>query len=160
MNEKLYISWEELNITIDTYLDNLPAVDYIIALSRGGNIPATLLSYKLKTNKIIFITTELYDPLSNEISDKVKIKTSLCQSDISRLNNCKTVLIVDDILDSGETLESVNQYLTQLLNPSINIINFTIFKKSSAIKRIPEIYQKTFSPKILTGDEWIVFPWD
>jgi hypoxanthine phosphoribosyltransferase len=161
MNDKLYISWDNIKEDIELFADRLPKVDYIIALSRGGNIPATMLSYKLKTNKIIFISTELYNPTTNELNNTVKIKSNLSKEDISRLNNSKSILIVDDILDSGVTLNAVHEYLiNNILNKNIVIHNFTILKKSSALKTFPDIYLKTFSPRVITGEEWIVFPWE
>ncbi len=158
--EKTIIPWGEIIDGIDNFLYTIPKVDYIISLSRGGNIPATLLAYRFKTNKIIFITTELYNPETNIELPKVIIKNGLTKQDISRLNNAKRILIVDDILDTGATLDEVTAYIsTEVLNTP-EILYYVSVKKLGAKKLVPEIYEKTISPLVLDSSAWVVFPWD
>ena len=156
---KSIITWEDILLGIQ-YQSILPKVDYIVAIARGGLIPATILSYKLKTNKLLTITTELYHPETNDLNKNLKIKYPLSAADISRLTNAESILIVDDILDSGETLAAVETYFKTVIPKCPELHFFTICKKSSASKTVPEIFYKTISPRILDGDDWIVFPWD
>ena len=140
--------------------EDLPKIDYIIALVRGGTIPATLISYKLKTNNVLFITTELYDPETNDMRNNVKIKYPLSSADISRLTNATNILIVDDILDTGATLVAVKEYLETVIPKCPNLLFYTCCTKTSAKDTAPEIYENIMTGNEYSDDAWIVFPWD
>lgn len=161
------ITWDSILTDMENITQVLEKPDFIIALARGGLIPATLLAYRFKTNKIIYITPELYDPKNNKKNEKIKIKYDLNKQDISRLNNAGQVLIVDDILDSGETLLDIHEYLKETLfwYDKINFVNFTIAKYNHKFydfknEKLKKIYLNTFSLNVLNKRDWVVFPWD
>ena len=152
------VSWEEIYKNIVE--NDFPEFDYIIAIARGGLIPATLISYKYKTNNLLTITTELYDPESNELRNNIRIKYPLSGLDISRLSKSKNILIVDDILDSGETLIAVESYLKTVIPNCPNLNFYTICKKFDGRLKIPELFDKVKSSLIIDTDCWVTFPWD
>ena len=118
--EKCYITWNDIEVAIEelAYRINESGIyiRFIKGIERGGLIPAVLLSHKLD----IPMTHNLY------------------------LNN-KATLIVDDICDSGHTLEKYNSlgFPTAALH----------LKQTSSIK-------PTFWTKIVEEKEWIVYPWE
>lgn len=69
--------------------------DYIVAVVRGGAVPATLLSHKLSV-PMLTINFSLRDFKGADVSS-----TTL------KLLRSKRVLVVDDIIDSGDTARAV-----------------------------------------------------
>ena len=61
----------------------------------------------------------------------------------------KKVLIIDDIWDSGRTMEAVLEYLGKE-----NVTTATLYWKEKALNK-PNYYAET-----ARENEWIVFPWE
>lgn len=117
---KIYVGWKDIEELVDDlchYINtDLPEIKYIHGLSRGGLIPAVMLSHTLKipyTNN-----PELFAPWQ--------------------------VLIVDDIADSGETLEKWIEYPTAVLHYKPH---------TSCIEPSIHAYRHI-------GDEWVIYPWE
>jgi hypoxanthine phosphoribosyltransferase len=120
--EKIYLSWDEIENAIESLAYQIQKsneyIEAITGLARGGLIPAVLLSHKLGLP---------YVDLLSEESEKYD-----------------NILVVDDICDSGETLEKYNQIFSTA----------TIHYKQSAITK-PNFYY-SLTPE----DKWIVYPWE
>jgi hypoxanthine phosphoribosyltransferase len=119
--EKVYLDWVSTEALVDCLalnikLSNCPP-SYISGLPRGGLIPAVMLSHKLN---IPFVPLSLIESLP--VVD---------------------VLIVDDIADSGETLESYQKYNTAVLHYKIQS------------EHIPTYYGIEIPNNI-----WISYPWE
>lgn len=114
--KKEYYTWKDIEQLTKQKIPELNTKKYenIYGIPRGGLVIATIISYAL--NK----------PL---ITNKQEIT--------------KNTLIVDDICDSGKTLEEYKDNDT-----------YTIFyKKEAKIK-------PTYYTKITNQETWIVFPWE
>ena len=127
---KKYISWEEYDIYIEKisrwvydnfYNQNLQEMEIgaIYGLPRGGLPIAVSLSHTLKL------------PLLMNYYDR-KVVTY------------KKILVVDDIADTGETLEDFDN--------KHNVICTFHYHKQSLVK--PNYYCEE------KGDDWIVYPWE
>jgi hypoxanthine phosphoribosyltransferase len=120
--EKIYLSWDDVNTAADSLAHQIKksdtTIEAITGLPRGGLIPAVLLSHKLGLPYV--------ELLSNE-SEKYD-----------------SILVVDDICDSGETLKEYYQFFPTA----------TIHYKQSAIVK-PDFYY-SLTPE----DKWIVYPWE
>ena len=119
--EKVYLTWDDINKYVDEAINVLQwsKINYIYGIPRGGIIIATLLSYKI--NKPLL-------------------------TDISMLNDCSNVLLVDDIADSGNTLK---EYMDGREFAQI----YTICYKEKSI------IQPWYNLEVEEND-WIVFPWE
>ena len=110
----------------------------IAAVSRGGLMPAALVSHYLNYKNILFIRLSSYDD-TQERSEIVDTTTDI-------IPDSETTYIIDDICDSGETL----RYLRQKY-PHARI--YTLVNKNPIIK--PD-----FAPIIEPQGLWINFPWE
>lgn len=118
--------------------------DIIIGIARGGWIPARLLSDLLGVNNISSIKVEFYLDV-----EKTRKKPVLIQKLPIRISN-KKVLLVDDVADTGMSLQLAKTYLLSYKNIELRIA--TIYKKPKS--RIePDYYEKITK-------NWIVFPWE
>lgn len=117
--------------------------DTIIALARGGLMGAQLLGYGLDIRKIQLLSVISYDDAQQR--ECVRIDGSC---DVQR---AERILIVDDIVDSGKTLQAVKAYLKER-NPDAQIRCAAPWYKPSACE------QPDFTCREAT--EWIEFFWD
>ena len=84
-----------------TRLDFQP--DIIVGIARGGLIPARLLAGRLKVTTMYCLTLE-------KQSDGTKKVTTLIQTDL----HGKQVLLVEEMLETGQTLLTAKRYLESL----------------------------------------------
>ena len=114
----------------------------ILSIARGGFTLSHAMAEGLDIRDVQSIRTELYDG-------------SCKREDIALFGGCnfnvKRVLVVDDIADSGETLEYIMQHLNQNF-PEIQFKVCTLFYKKSSI------FEPDFWVNEATG--WIDFFWE
>jgi uncharacterized protein len=118
--------------------------DIIIGVARGGIVPSRILSDLLEIRELAIIQIEYYDGIN-----KTKKVPILKQCLNTQLNSKKTLLI-DDISDSGNSLQLAKKHLEQQGAKKAKIA--TLYTKPETIAK-PDYYEKLTS-------NWVVFPWD
>lgn len=112
----------------------------MIAITRGGLVPAAIMARELGIRKIDTISIVSYSE-----DDR--------QSDLNVLKECQVEdggagwLVIDDLVDTGLTAKVVRQML-----PNAHIA--AIYAKPLGIS-----YVDTFMTEV-SQDTWIVFPWE
>jgi len=115
----------------------------VIGLLRGGIVPARIFSdYFDILLDFYALDVKLYDGI-NKRRDEPTVKAF--NGDVKD----KSILIVDDIWDSGKTMKAVLNTLE-----GEDITTATLFWKEKADKK-PDYYAK-----VAKKNEWIVFPWE
>tara|TARA_R110001592_G_scaffold26674_6_gene99572 strand:+ start:4921 stop:5355 length:435 start_codon:yes stop_codon:yes gene_type:complete len=128
--EKLFLSWGDIDSLVEVLCQKIKSSKYpliiesITGLPRGGLIPAVMVSHKLG---IPFINSNELDPITWW----------------KKKNN--SILVIDDICDSGETLQYYQPYYTTA----------TLHYKPQVSSITPHIYCKA-----VVEDEWVVYPWE
>ena len=118
--------------------------DSIVGVSRGGSIPARVLSDLLENPNIANVRVEFYLDIAK--TRKEPLLTQGVSADMVG----KKVLIVDDVADTGKSLELVEDYLRNQGANEARVATL-YYKPWSKVK--PEYYEKETT-------HWIVFPWD
>jgi uncharacterized protein len=118
--------------------------DIIVGILRGGIVPARILSDLLETRDLTTIQIEYYNGI-NQTKDEPSLKQCLNLQLAG-----KTVLLIDDISDSGNSLQLAKIHLKQ--NGAKEIKIATLYVKPTSISK-PNYFEKQTS-------NWIVFPWD
>ena len=118
--------------------------EIIICIARGGYVPARLLCDLLNIYDLASIRIRHYT--GSEKTEKAVLLEPLAAS-ISG----KNVLLVDDIDDSGETLEVARNYLNELRPGDVRVAVLH-HKTVSTIK--PDFYAQ----KIVQW-RWVTYPW-
>ncbi|MGB9609300.1 MAG: phosphoribosyltransferase [Minisyncoccia bacterium] len=117
-------------------------INRIIAISRGGLVPARILSDFLQL------------PISNMVISSYKNLKQLKEPEIIEVTNInlknQTVLIIDEVSDTGKTFQRALKYFKNQLTKKIYTASPYIKPKTSFI---PDFYLKKI-------DAWIVFPYD
>ena len=148
--EKKKFSWEEIDRFADELVSKVQAsgfmLDYLVGIAVGGLIPLGLLAKKLDSNAVLTVSASSY----NDANQKTGEPTvwNLPTLDLSN----KKILIVDEIAETGETLEAVKKVLIEKCNAGdIKTAVLGIHKKKCMI--VPDFY-------IFAEEAWIVFPWE
>ncbi len=115
----------------------------IVGIARGGLTLAHAMAEGLDIREVQTLRTELYDKSSK--------RNTLSIFDNCSFNNIERILVVDDIADSGETLEAIMKHLMKK-HKTIEFKSATLFYKETSI------YQPHFW--INDADDWIDFFWE
>jgi len=116
----------------------------IVGVSRGGWIPARVLSDLLENPTLASVRVETYSGTTQAKS--LPTLTQRVPIPVTK----KEVLIVDDVADSGKSLKVVKEHILQQ-DAEVAKVATLYYKPWSTVK--PEYYEKETS-------KWIVFPWD
>ena len=152
--EKRY-SWVEIhnmcgslagNIRRNVYEQPTPRpYDLIIGVARGGLIPACILSHLLDNIPVCCISVSSYT-----CQNKKQATITHQHIDPNTLSG-KKVLIVDDLTDSGHTLQTIQEFYRLY---DIVAHTATIFIKPDAIFK-PDFYVHS-----VPQEDWIIFPYE
>lgn len=115
----------------------------IIGIARGGLTLAHSMAEGLNIRDVQTLRTELYDDTEK--------RDSLSIFDNCIVGNVEKVLVVDDIADSGETLDAVMNHLMKK-HPRIKFKSAALFYKKTSI------YEPHYW--INEANEWIEFFWE
>ena len=118
--------------------------DVIVGVTRGGLVPARVLSDLLGTCELATVGVEFYVGVAETRSEPV-LKQSV-SADVTG----KKVLLVDDVADSGKSLLLAKEHLQNKGVAEVRVA--TVYcKPLSALT--PDFYEKETRL-------WVVFPWD
>ena len=142
--EKLYYDYNSFIKDLkDLYLQVKDCqFDTILSIARGGLTIGHFLSEKMNIRKSYTINSIHYN-------DTKKLDT-INILNIPNLNDSKKVLIVDDIIDSGDTIQAILKEL-KFKYPNIDFQILSIFYKKTAT------IQPNFT--IREATKWIDFFW-
>jgi xanthine phosphoribosyltransferase len=113
----------------------------VVGITRGGLVPAMIVARELDIRVVDTISVKSYN--HQEQTQAKVIKSP--QSDL--MGDGEGILIVDDLVDTGKTLEIVRK-----LYPKAHFA--TVYAKPSGRPMV-----ETFITEV-SQDTWIFFPWD
>jgi hypoxanthine phosphoribosyltransferase len=116
--------------------------DVIVGVSRGGWFPARILSDILENSNLANVKAECYVGIDK--SRKMANLTQCVSADVLG----KRVLVVDEIVDSGRSLQLVVSHLMQ--RGAREVKTATMFCKP----------RSAFKPDYCETEHWVVFPWE
>ena len=116
----------------------------IVAVTRGGLVPAAIVARELEIRTIETVYIASYHDYKNQGGLQV-LKT--IAADIARLDHGAKILVVDDLVDTGATAKVVKDLL-----PKAHVA--TVYAKPQGRPMVD-----TFITEV-SQDTWIYFPWD
>lgn len=138
-----YYSYEQFKIDTKKIIQKSPQIDAILGIARGGLTLSHALAEGLDLREVQTLRTELYDNTTK--------RNTITIIDTTTFTSKQKVLVVDDIADSGETLNVVMQHLKHKY-PQTTFISATLFYKTSSSYE-PDIW-------INEASQWIEFFWE
>lgn len=148
LRAKEVLTWEGFGVSCrelaEQVADSGFQAEVLIAVARGGLVPAGGLSYALGVKLTDAINVEFYTDVHETLPDPVLLAPLLDTESIAG----RRVLVVDDVADSGRTLALV---LKLLREHGAEVRSAVLFAKSASVIDPDYVWRRT--------DEWIVFPW-
>lgn len=170
MGNKVYISTDEIKKNTVKLVNRIREdnwePDLVIAVVRGGLIPAGYVSYYLDNKRVSVLSLHLYEG-DQQVYKNLEEQEYQLQADIQNILkrwSPKRILIVDDLIDTGNTLKLIDMNFQTVVN-YFKMIN----KKVDFEWRFGVLYAESSNiskmrAKVYSGAEkpegWLVFPWD
>lgn len=131
------ISWQQIedavNNIVDRIKENQDTFEVIIGLSRGGLIPAVMLSQKLN----IPLIPVVWQTRDGNIQWRHMVS----------IHNKSTTLVVDDLVDSGKTY-------SEIMSVAGNVKFAALFNKQYSISL------DYWGTTLYDDPRWLCFPWE
>jgi len=142
------VSWNEIYEMLLSLADKMKKnkfePDILVGVCRGGWIPACILSDLLQKTQLASVKVEFYTGIA-----KAKREPMITQP-VSVPVDGRKVLVIDDIVDTGKSIDMVKRHIRELKAKEVKIA--TLYRKPWS-KTAPDYYEKE-------TDKWIIFPWE
>ncbi|MCS7121404.1 MAG: phosphoribosyltransferase [Archaeoglobaceae archaeon] len=145
----LQYSWEEILKFCEELANKIKKSGYrpdvIVAIARGGWIPARILCDHLNIKELYSIKTEHWGIVATKTGE-----ARITQPLNVKLEN-KKVLVVDDVADTGETVKLVLDHVKSFSPEDVKIAVID-YKRTSGF--VPDYYVN-----FIEEWKWVVYPW-
>lgn len=142
MAEKIYVSWDEFHKHAKELAEKIKqyrSFNKIVAVSRGGLLPAGIIAYELDIRNVQTINMSSYDGEIQRTDSEIEIA-----ADIGAVDG--HTVIIDDLADTGKTFQLLHRLYPQAVMAAVYA------KPQGSV--FLDIYAQDIP------DKWIVFPWD
>ena len=143
-----HVSWDQLHRDaralawrLDGQGPNDGSWKAVVAITRGGMAPAMIIARELDIRMVDTISVKSYNHQTQ--SEPTVIKSP----DTDVVGDGTGVLVIDDLVDTGKTLEVVRTHM-----PKAHIA--TIYAKPMGRPQVNSFITE------ISQDTWIFFPWD
>jgi hypoxanthine phosphoribosyltransferase len=146
---KRILGWHDITRAIEQVIRELRTdYDAMLVITRGGMVPACLISERLDLRDILVAAVQLYTGIGTTLDAPIFL-----QFPNDTLLADKSILIVDDVWDSGRTAIAVrNRVRLAGGRPEVAVLHY-----KPRASRYPDD-QPDYYAEIT--DDWIVYPWD
>ena len=179
MTKKYYYDWQDIedsciSIALQMYRDSWRP-DYIVGITRGGNIPATILSNMLDI-RCEALKVSLRDSgdcetncwMSEDAFGYVPPEEQTILKSRWDLHRRRNILIVDDINDTGATFNWIKQDWQSSCMPSEqswetvwhNNVRFATLTDNLSSEFDGEVDYSAHEINKAEEDTWLVYPWE
>lgn len=145
---KRYLSWGDVEVLVDRLVDQLPTeYDHLLVVTRGGMIPAALVSQIMDMRDILVAAVMFYSGPDRRLSEPLFL-----QFPPDPLIAGKRILVVDDVWDSGCTSMAVVDRLQRAgADAEVAVLHYKP-ERSTYPDHRPNYY-------VEETEDWIVYPW-
>jgi len=142
------MSWEDLGVGARALADEVHADDYrpdiILAVARGGLLLAATLGYALGVKNTFTMNVEFYTDVDERLPAPMILPPVPELVDVSQAS----VLIADDVADTGGTLRVVRDFCAGKV---AEVRAAVLYEKPHSTVKCEYVWRRT--------DRWVVFPW-
>jgi len=141
------VSWDVLDALVAGLADRLRGeqFDLLLAITRGGLVPAGMLAYRLGIRNILVAAVEYYDD-----EGQPGPRPTFLQFPADSQLRGQRILVVDEVWDSGTTIHAVTERIRQAGGiPTTVVLHFK--PTHSVVPGTPDVHA-------VTTDAWVVYP--
>jgi uncharacterized protein len=146
--EREVLSWPEFGVAArelaQQVVDSGYEPDVILAIARGGLIPAGAVAYALDLHNVATVNVEFYTGVEQRMELPIMLPPVLDVTDIAGA----TLLVVDDVADTGKTLELVRRFAAEHVSA---VRAAVIYEKPQSVVKCDYVWRRT--------QKWVDFPW-
>jgi hypoxanthine phosphoribosyltransferase len=140
--------WEEVGVSARALAEAVRADGYrpdiILGVARGGLIPAAAVAYALGVKNTFTMNVEFYTGIDQRLDVPMVLPPVPELVDLGHAD----LLIVDDVADTGRTLEVVHEFCAGKVARAHTAV---LYEKDRSVVRCDYVWRRT--------DRWITFPW-
>jgi len=147
--DRQHVTWADVERLVARLMRALPeGYDCILAVARGGLVPACLIGERAGIRHIVCAAVMLYEGEERRHPEPVFIQFP----DEAHMRG-RHVLVVDDVWDSGSTIVAVRERLRRAgARADVCVLHY-----KPARSRFPGDKPDFYAEET---DAWIVYPWD
>lgn len=142
------VTWDDLDRLVASLAEQLagePAPDVVLAISRGGLVPAGMLGYRLGWRDMLLAAVVVYDD-----EQGFRGEAEFLQFPPDDQLRGKRVLIIDEVWDSGTTIAAVTERVRAAGGTPITAVLH--YKPArSTVDLVPDHF-------VVETDAWVVYP--
>jgi uncharacterized protein len=145
--ERVVVSWDDLDRLVGELAERLAPrrFDVMLAITRGGLVPAGMLAYRLRIRNILVAAVEFYDD-----EGRPGPRPAFLQFPADPLLRGQQVLVVDEVWDSGTTIHAVTERVRQAGGiPTTFVVHWK--PERSVVPGTPDVHA-------VTTATWVVYP--
>jgi hypoxanthine phosphoribosyltransferase len=145
--ERDIVSWDQLDRLVAGLAERLRGehFDLMLAITRGGLVPAGMLAYRLGIRNILVAAVEFYDD-----HGQPGPHPTFLQFPADPQLRGQRILVVDEVWDSGTTIHAVTERVRLAGgNPTTAVLHWKPVR--SVVAGEPDVHA-------VTTDAWVVYP--
>lgn len=142
------MTWDDLGVAARDLAEAAVASGYqpdiVLAIARGGLLPGGAVAYALGVKNSCAMNVEFY----TDVDQRLEVPLILPPApELIDLNDSK-MLVVDDVADTGRTLEVVQAFCDGKVG---EVRTAVLYEKPQSIIKCDYVWRRT--------ESWIDFPW-
>ena len=148
MEERGHLSYSEFGDAVIELANQIKTSqfkpDIVLSIARGGFFLGAALGYALDVKNSFTMSVEFYTGVEERLPMPVVLPPIPNKVDLKGA----TVLIADDVADSGETLKLVQQFWNGTVKEAKTVV---LYEKPRSVVKPDFVWRQT--------NKWIEFPW-
>lgn len=143
---KTYVSWDDLDEMVGSLAEQVGTdYDVVLAITRGGLVPAGMLAYRLGFRNILVAAVVYYDDAGQPAE-----QPTFFQFPSDPLLHDRRVLIIDEVWDTGTTIAAVvGRVELAGGRPTTAVLHYKPAR--SKVELVPDYH-------VAATDDWVVYP--
>lgn len=144
--DKQIVTWENLDDLVGTLADKVGSdYDVVLAITRGALVPAGMLAYRLGLRNILVAAVAYYDD-----SGQPAEQPTFFQFPADPLLHGQRVLVVDEVWDTGTTIEAVVERVRMAGGrPTTAVLHYKPGRSTAGT--VPDHF-------VVATNAWVVYP--